>query len=66
MSAANSDDLEKKFIAAYFVAKHEISLRTFPSLLTLNDRFGVDITQAYRNPNECGQFIDAIAEVLSK
>ena len=66
MNAASSEDLEKKFVAAYFIAKHEISMRTFPSLLSLNERLGVEITQSYRNSYECGEFIDAIAEVLSK
>ena len=62
ISKMNKKDYErtkKKFDVAYFIAEEEMPMVKFESILSLEERHGVDIGTAYRNRNVgwhfCGQ-----------
>ena len=50
---------------AYFVAKEEIPLTKYPQILSLEQRHGVSISNAYQNNKSCGVFINYIGKTLS-
>jgi hypothetical protein len=56
---------KKKFETAYYVAKEELSLLKYTSLLKLEERHGVTLGNAYRNENTGGVFIDYISQSLA-
>ena len=62
----NKKDYErnKKTFVAYFVVKEELPMVKFESILSLEERRGVDIGPAYRNRNSGGVFIDSISDSL--
>ena len=67
MSKMNKKDYErtkKKFDVAYFIAKEEMPMVKFESILSLEERHGVDIGTAYRNRNSGGIFVDSINNSL--
>ena len=55
----------KKFETAYFKAKEELPLTKFERILALEDLHNVELGNAYRNNNMCGEFIDYIADDLA-
>ena len=54
----------KKFEIAYFVAKEELPLTKYQSLIELEEHHSIDHGNAYRNRIECGIFIDSIGDVF--
>ena len=50
----------KKFETVYFIAKEELPLR----ILSLEELHNVELDNAYRNNNMCGEFIDYITNDL--
>ena len=63
ISKMNKKDYErtkKKFDVAYFIAKEEMPIVKFESILSLEERHGVDIGTAYRNRNSGVIFVDSI------
>ena len=57
----------KKFETAYFIANliAELSLTKFERILALEELHNVELDNAYRNNNMCGEFIDYIANDLA-
>ena len=55
----------KKFETAYFVAKEELRLTKFERILVLEELHNVELGNAYRKNNMCGEFIDYIADDLA-
>lgn len=54
LATLNEQDLErtkKKFQIAYYVAKEELPIVKFSTMLDLEERLGVDVGTAYRNNN---------------
>ena len=56
----------KKFETAYFIANliAELSLTKFERILALEELHNVELDNAYRNNNMCGEFIDYITNDL--
>ena len=55
----------KKIEVAYYIAKEELPIIKYASLVDLEERHGVDISKAYRNRNSGGVFIDCISDTLA-
>ena len=67
ISKMNKKDYErtkKKFDVVYFIAKEEMPMVKFESILSLEERHGVDIGTAYRNRNSGSIFVDSINDSL--
>ena len=67
--ATLNEDLErtkKKFQIAYYIAKEELPIVKFSTMLDLKERLGVDVGTAYRNNNSGGVFIDYISESIAE
>ena len=65
IATMDKKDLEKtklKFDVSYFIAKKRLSMKTYPDLLVLEKKHGVDMGPAYNNEKQCGTFIDYISE----
>ena len=56
---------KKKFQTAYFIAKEELPLSKFNPILQLEELHDVEIGDAYRHSNACGELIDAIGDELA-
>ena len=55
----------KKFETAYFITKEELPLTKFEKILALEELHNVELGNAYRNNNMCGEFIDYISNDLA-
>ena len=55
----------KKFETAYFIAKEQLPLTKFGRILALEELHNVQLGNAYRNNNVCGEFIDYTADDLA-
>ena len=69
ISTMKKNDLEftkKKFDIAYLVAKEEMPVIKYNSILALEERHGVKLGTAYKNENTAGTFMDYISKRLSK
>ena len=69
LATLNEQDLErtkKKFQIAYYIAKEELPIVKFSTMLDLEERLGVDVGTAYRNNNSGGVFIDYISESIAE
>lgn len=53
MLASDVAKTKIKFEVAYFVAKEQLPMSKFPSLLNLEEKHGVDIGRSYRNDTSC-------------
>ena len=69
LATLNEQDLErtkKKFQIAYYIAKEELPIVKFSTMLDLEERLGVDVGTAYCNNNSGGVFIDYINESIAE
>ena len=67
-SRTNEKDImltRKKFETSYFIAKEKLSLTKFERILTLEELHNVELGNAYRSSNMCGEFIDYIADDIA-
>ena len=64
MLASDVAKTKIKFEVAYFVAKEQLPMSKFPSLLNLEEKHGVDIGRSYRNDTSCNAFIKYISDDL--
>ena len=65
----NEQDLErtkKKFQIAYYIAKEELPIVKFSTMLDLEEKLGIEVGTAYRNNNSGGVFIDYISESIAE
>ena len=66
MEEKDREETRKKFDTAYFIAKEELPLAKFDRILDLEERHNVAIGNAYRNSNQCGTFVDYIADEMAE
>ena len=66
LTSQQNDTLLKLFRTAYCVVKCNMSLRSFESLLSLQECNGLHLGKAYRNRTAACMFIDSIASVIRK
>ena len=64
MEQKDIEQTRRKIETAYFVAKEELPLAKYVSILALEERHNVTFGSAYRNSNACGDFIDCIGDEL--
>ena len=56
----------KPFCTAYCLVKQNISLRSFPILVTLQECNGLPLGRAYKNRTAASMFIESIATDIRK
>ena len=67
-SRMNEKDImltRKKFETSYFIAKEKLPLTKFERILALEELHNVELGNAYRSSNMCGEFIDYIADDIA-
>ena len=66
MSKKTQEDLKKKFTCAYWIAKSELPIVKYESLLGLEKKLEVPLENAYQNRNTAASFLETIAYLLGK
>lgn len=66
MTLKDLEQTKRKFQAAYFVAKEEMSLKKYESLLNYETLHGVSFGESYRNRFACAEYVNVIGEDLKQ
>ena len=66
LTCQQNDTMLKLFRTAYCLVKQNFSLRSFQSLLSLQECSGLQLGKAYRNRTAACMFIDSIATIIKK
>ena len=66
LTCQQNDTMLKLFRTAYCLVKQNFSLRSFQSLLSLQECNGLQLGKAYRNRTAACMFIDSIATIIKK
>lgn len=66
MMADDFEELKIKFDVAYLIAKEELPMSKYSSLLDMEERHGVKIGNAYRSAMSCSDFISAIGNEMTQ
>lgn len=66
LTRQQNDTMLKLFRTAYCLVKQNFSLRSFPTIVSLQECNGLPLGRAYRNRTAASSFIESIATVLQK